>query len=108
MPPQGRVTDIGFVPADSHGSPCCPHTAQGPADIGSTDVITNGKFSLRFNGSDGGAHMACCGPARWVTSSGSGTVFINGKPAHRKTDTTLHCGGVGYLKTGSDNVMVGG
>lgn len=108
MPPQGRVQDIALVPSDSHSSPCCSHTAEGPADIGSTNVLTNGRFSLRFNGSDGGSHASCCGAARWVTASGSATVFINGKPAHRKTDLTTHCGGPGNLKTGSDNVMVGG
>jgi uncharacterized Zn-binding protein involved in type VI secretion len=44
----------------------------------------------------------------WSASAGSQTVFINGKPAHRKDDQTRHCGGSGKLIEGSANVIVGG
>jgi uncharacterized Zn-binding protein involved in type VI secretion len=57
---------------------------------------------------DPGLHAACCGDNTWVASKGSSTVFINNKPAHRKTDETTHCGGTGMLIEGSHNVMVGG
>lgn len=51
---------------------------------------------------------ACCGPNTWNAGMGSGTVFINGKQAHRLGDMTRHCGGVGKLIEGSANVIVGG
>jgi uncharacterized Zn-binding protein involved in type VI secretion len=52
--------------------------------------------------------MACCGPNTWNALMGSATVFINGKPAHRKGDMTKHCGGMGELTMGSPTVDVGG
>lgn len=44
----------------------------------------------------------------WSALTGSNTVFINGKPAHRQNDQTRHCGGIGRLIMGSPNVNVGG
>jgi uncharacterized Zn-binding protein involved in type VI secretion len=44
----------------------------------------------------------------WQANAGSGTVFINGKAAHRQNDATKHCGGDGKLIQGSDDVIVGG
>lgn len=106
MPPQGRVGDKAMVPADAHGCPACPHPAQGPATLGSPDVMVNGMQALRLG--DSGIHMVCCGPNQWKAAKGSGTVFINNKPAHRLGDMTAHCGGVGNLIVGSTNVIVGG
>ena len=57
---------------------------------------------------DLGIHAVCCGPNMWQANAGSGTVFINGKAAHRKGDATKHCGGQGKLIQGSDDVIVGG
>lgn len=57
---------------------------------------------------DFGIHAACCGPNMWTATVGSGTVFINGKAAHRKDDTDQHCGGVGKMIEGSPNVFSGG
>lgn len=106
MPPQSRVTDNAFVPADAHGCPACPHPCTGPGQNGSPDVIVNGLQALRIG--DPGKHAACCGPNSWVVASGSSSVFFNGIPAARLGDTTTHCGGVGSLVMGSHNVIVGG
>ena len=106
MPPQGRRGDNAQVPSDSHGCPRCPHTAVGKATMGSPDVYTNGRPSLRVT--DPGVHASCCGANSWIAQTGSGTVMINNLPAHRKTDKTTHCGGVGMLIEGSNNVNVGG
>ena len=57
---------------------------------------------------DIGVHAACCGPNMWEATTGSGTVKINGRSAHRKGDVDTHCGGVGTMIGGSDNVIVGG
>ena len=42
-----------------------------------------------------------------LIESGSSTVFINGKPAHRLGDVVRHCGGTGKCIEGSGNVIVG-
>lgn len=106
MPPQGRVGDKAFNPADVHGCPACPHPVQGPAVNGSPNVMVNGMPALRVG--DPGVHMACCAANSWTAAMGSGTVFINNIPAHRLGDMTTHCGGVGNLIVGSTNVIVGG
>ena len=98
MPSQGRLGDKAQVPADGHGCVACVHCCVGPAVAGSP--------ALRVQ--DPGIHAACCGPNTWNAGMGSGTVFINGKQAHRLGDMTRHCGGVGKLIEGSANVIVGG
>jgi uncharacterized Zn-binding protein involved in type VI secretion len=74
--------------------------------IGSPNVNVNTRPALRVG--DNGVHAACCGPNTWVAKTGSGTVFINGQAAHRFGDADQHCGGMGKLVEGSDNVIVGG
>jgi uncharacterized Zn-binding protein involved in type VI secretion len=106
MPPQGRLGDKSNVPADAHGCPACPHPCVGPAIKGSPNVLTNSRPSLRVT--DTGIHAACCGPNTWTAQKGSGTVFINNLGAHRLGDADQHCGGMGQLIEGSDNVQVGG
>lgn len=68
--------------------------------------MINNLPALRVD--DAGVHTACCGPNQWRAMGGSATVFINGKPAFRKTDPAQHCGGVGQLIQGSPDVDVGG
>ena len=106
MPPQARVGDFAFVPADAHGCPACPHPCTGPGVMGSPNVQINGSSALRLG--DPGLHAACCGPNVWVVAMGSGSVSINDMPAARLTDITVHCGGIGALVMGSGNVSVGG
>lgn len=105
MPGQGRLGDKANAPVDAHGCVACPHPTTGPAIQGSPDVNVNRRPALRID--DPGAHMACCGTNTWVAKTGSATVFINGKGAHRMGDQTRHCGGMGQLIEGSPNVMVG-
>lgn len=69
-------------------------------------MLTNGKPALREQ--DNGMHAACCGTNTWKAVQGSGTVFINNKPAVRLGDQTKHCGGSGRMIEGSHNVMIGG
>ena len=57
---------------------------------------------------DAGVHTACCGPNKWNAVMGSATVMINKRPAVRKGDMTVHCGGVGQTVQGSPDVIVGG
>jgi len=105
MPGQGRLGDKANVPLDAHGCPGCPHPAVGPAIQGSSDVNVNRRPALRVD--DPGIHMACCGSNTWTATTGSITVFINGKGAHRMGDQNRHCGGIGQLIEGSPNVIVG-
>lgn len=105
MPPQARVGDNAFIPADAHGCPACPHPAAGPAVQGSRNVLTNGLPSVRVG--DKGIHAACCGANLWNAKLGSATVLINGRRAHRAGDLTTHCGGSGITIVGSPNVIVG-
>ena len=106
MPPQCRLGDKSQVPADAHGCPACPHTCVGPAIMGSPNVNVNSRPALRVT--DPGVHAACCGPNMWKASAGSGTVFINNLAAHRLGDADQHCGGVGKMIEGSNNVITGG
>ena len=105
MPAQSRLGDKSQSPADAHGCPACPHPAVGPGIVGSPNVLVNGRPALRKD--DPGIHAACCGPNLWQALNGSSTVLINGKPAHRLNDMNQHCGGVGRLILGSENVIVG-
>lgn len=106
MPPQGRLGDKAFVPADAHGCPACPHPCTGPAIAGSPNTNVNNRPALRVG--DPGVHAACCGPNMWKAQAGSSTVLINGQKAHRQGDQTKHCGGNGNLIEGATNVVVGG
>ncbi len=106
MPPQARLGDISKVPVDAHGCPGCPHSARGPAIIGSPDVLVNNRPAIRVG--DMGIHAVCCNGNFWEAKMGSGTVFVNNKAAHRKGDMDKHCGGIGTMDQGSDNVITGG
>jgi|JI6StandDraft_1071083.scaffolds.fasta_scaffold126286_3 uncharacterized Zn-binding protein involved in type VI secretion len=106
MPAQGRLGDRAFAAADAHGCPACPHIVTGPAVTGSPNVRVNELPALRVG--DSGIHMACCGENTWNAQKGSCSVLINGRPAHRLSDMTRHCGGTGMLIEGSPNVIVGG
>jgi uncharacterized Zn-binding protein involved in type VI secretion len=106
MADAARVSDMGKVDADKHGCPACPHKAIGPAIQGSPNVNINSLPAIREG--DKGFHAVCCGPNMWTATAGSGSVFINGKAAHRKGDAQEHCGGSGKMDGGSSNVNIGG
>ena len=105
MPQAGRLGDNAQVPSDSHGCICCAHSCIGPATTGSQDVHVNERLALRIQ--DTGVHSSCCGPNTWVAVAGAPHVLINGRKAHRLTDVTQHCGGVGQLVGGSSDVIIG-
>lgn len=106
MPPQSRLGDMSNVPVDAHGCPGCPHNCTGPAILGSANVFVNSRPAVRVT--DIGVHAVCCNGNMWVAKTGSATVFINNLKAHRKGDSDQHCGGMGTMKEGSDNVITGG
>lgn len=56
---------------------------------------------------DTGIHAACCGPNIWIATEGSHTVIINNMYAHRLFDDDMHCGGLGFMTEGSEDVFVG-
>lgn len=105
MPALSRVGDNAHCPACSHGSPCCSHPVTGPGQVGSPTILTNGQQPLRVG--DPGIHSACCGPNTWVVQKGSNTVSFNDIPVARIGDATTHCGGVGTLIGGSNNIIIG-
>ena len=106
MPQQSRVGDNAHCPSDSHGNLCCSHSVTGPGMKGSINILINDSPPLRIG--DPGKHSSCCGSNSWIVSAGSQTVFFNGIPASRLGDKTTHCGGVGTLVQGSENVITGG
>src|SRR5689334_11401305 len=102
MPPQARLADKSTLPACVHGCLGCPHPCDGPAVLGSPNVLVNNRPAIRAT--DKGVHKPCCMANFWTALKGSATVMINNLPAHRKGDTDTHCGGVGLMAEGSDNV----
>ena len=81
------------------------HPATGPAIAGSRDVFVNRLPAIRV--SDPGIHASCCGQNTWNAKTGSRSVLINGRSAHRLGDLVKHCGGIGQTIEGSPNVIVG-
>ena len=107
MQPQvARVGDIAHCPSDSHGCLACAHSVSGPATTGSANVKVNGLQCVRVT--DAGIHSTCCGPNTWEAKGGSAAVFVNGLAVHRVGDVTKHCGGIGKMTEGSENVFAGG
>lgn len=94
-----RLFDPVFCAADVHGPPWWPlvFAVQGIFLEGSPNVTVNSLPAVRLG--DGGPHVACCGPNRFVASSGHAKVTINSKPAVGDDNTTLHCG----VSTGNVN-----
>jgi len=83
---------------------CYPPTT---AQTGSPDVYTNGLQQMRLQ-DPCVIHGACgnpCPPHVPKMAAGSGTVYVNGKPACRVGDA-CHCGSA--AAAGSPNVFIGG
>jgi len=91
-----RQTDM--LTAHPH---CYPPTV---AQTGSPDVYTNMLQQMRV-GDPGVIHGAHCPPHQPKMVAGSGTVYVNGKPACRVGDAA-HCGS--KAGAGSGNVFIGG
>ena len=104
------MTDIAVGTPHCHSvhpwSPV-PHPNQGPITSASSSVTINDLGSARVN--DTGKAPGCCGPATYKIVKGSATVTIDGQPAARKGDQTLHCNMVsGNIILGSPTVTIGG
>lgn len=122
--PQGcRVSDFAEIKYEGilkvfkypggflHANQCCPHAMEGPQTWGSLNVHINGLYACRtldFGITGGGGGQPCCGKNKWAAVEGSSTVIINGRGAVRIGDMTLHCCGLGKMKYGSPNVIIGG
>ncbi len=95
MPAVTRLGDL----CSGHG--CWPPR---PSNSASTDVLANGKGAMRLNDS---YFVHCCKkkchPGNLIV--GSGSVFINSRPAGRIGDQ-VNCGSV--AAQGSPNVFIGG
>jgi uncharacterized Zn-binding protein involved in type VI secretion len=112
MPNVCRLGDKARIDVDTHGGPCCPHAAIGPAISASSNVLVNGIPALRLG--DIGMAAPCCGSSIWKVVQASGGVFINGSAMVRKGDIVQSCGGIGKMieasGTVTDNsaVLIGG
>lgn len=98
------MPEVTRVESDKHVGHDCPSVPepfhQTAYDKGSSDVLTNGKMTVRI-----GDTTACGDPA----TAGSSSVFVNGKAVHRKGDGT---GGHGCFvpnksESGSSDVIAG-
>lgn len=105
MPGACRLGDKANCPADGHGCTACPHNVTGPVVQAASDVIINNQPGARQG--DMGIHGICCGPNRYTIAKGAPTVDINARPAARQADRTSHCGGIGRVINGSNDVIVG-
>lgn len=94
-------------PFCAHSCPLCPHPTVGPAVDGSHNVNINNAPALRV-GDRGVSTVPCCGPNTWTASHGSASVLVNGKALMRRGDPTKHCGGMGVMIDGSEDVNAGG
>ena len=96
-----EVTRVGLDSHVGHASPTPNPFHKTSYATGSSNVLTNGAQTTRIGDTTG-----CGDPA----TGGSGTVFVNGIPVHRKGDGT---GGHGSWvpnasSSGSPNVNAGG
>lgn len=112
MPSAARLTDsISGTTSGEHSGHIPPH---GPLVI-SGEISGNCSPNVFINelpastvGSITTENDGCCGSSSGVVGVGSGSVFINGKPAARKGDTLIPHNGTGEVTGGSSNVFIGG
>nr|WP_295929479.1 PAAR domain-containing protein [uncultured Dyadobacter sp.] len=95
--PAARLNDMHQCPA--------PMESGTGTHVGGTIVVT-GLRTVFVNGLQAAtAQDQCvCPGSPNVIAKGSGTVFFNGKPAARQTDSTAHGG---KIASGSPNVFIG-
>lgn len=95
--PAARLNDMHQCPA--------PMESGTGTHVGGTIVVT-GLRTVFVNGLQAAAaqdQCVCPGSPNMI-AKGSGTVFFNGKPAARQTDSTAHGG---KIASGSPNVFIG-
>ena len=91
-----------------HAPPHAPMSFSGEITGGcSADVLINGIPAATV-GSSTTERDGCCGSSQGAVAAGSGTVFINGKPAARLGDALAAHSGSGAISGGSGNVLIGG
>lgn len=108
MPNACRVSDIHINPYDVCGCSECPHSVVGQIITGSEDTFDNNLPVARCMVKDMGIHSYCCGPMTFFTLIGSPDTFVNNIGWVRLGDTTLCCGGLGLMVTGSADTFVNG
>ena len=94
-----KAMRLGDLSSGACGLPPKPTTSASP------NVLINNKGAVRVGDSYATHKRKKKVHAGRTASSGSGTVFINGKPAHRSGDG-ISCGD--KAGSGSDNVLIGG
>ncbi len=103
-----RMTDIHVNPADVCGCPQCPHYVTGPIVTGSYDTYDNSLPVARGDLAELGTHCCCCGTNIFFTLLHSPDTFVNNIGWVRLGDTTLCCGGLGFMVTASADTYVNG
>lgn len=95
--PAARVDDMHTCPIVTPGIPPIPHVG-GPILTGSANVIICGLQAATV-----GSAALCTGPLDLIIQ-GSPTVFINGQPAARLDDMSVHGG---KIVQGCPTVIIG-
>lgn len=91
-----------------HEPPHLPEAFAGEISAGvSRDVYINGRPAATA-GSVTTERDTCCGESHGVIATGSGMVFIGGKPAARLGDALSAHSGSGAVSSGSGDVFIGG
>lgn len=108
MPGLARVFDPVKCDADLHGWVSVPIV--GMFSAASSNVLCNSRGAVRAQ--DGGSTVACPGPNSFSAIGGAFKTLINGRPAIRENDATMHCGNplsLGKVMQGlvSPNTIVG-
>lgn len=112
MPSAARLGDaVTGTTAGEHTGHVPPHSPEafsGEISGGcSNDVLING-IPAAVVGSTTTERDSCCGNSQGVIATGSGTVFVNGKPAARIGDALAPHSGTGQISAGSGDVSIGG
>lgn len=112
MPSAARLGDaVTGTTAGEHSGHVPPHSPEqfsGEISGGcSSDVFING-IPAAVVGSVTTERDSCCGSSQGSVAVGSGTVFINRKPAARRGDALAPHSGTGQISAGSDDVSIGG
>ncbi len=112
MPQAARLNDrVDGVTGGEHCGHVPPH---GPLPFTgeisggcSPNVRTNG-LPAAIAGSVTTERDGCCGSGAGTVAGGSGTVFVNGRPAARTGDALAPHSGAGAVTGGSGSVRIGG
>ena len=93
--------------AGEHSGHVPPHSPETFTGECSSDVFIN-AIPAAVAGSVTTERDGCCGSSQGKVAVGSGSVFINGKPAARRGDALAPHSGSGQISAGSGDVNIGG